>query len=85
MDILENNTITISVEQASAFAEACIRINHLNTLVQREINRSNYVRAVDLSERARTRAWTMFNEWIALGAKKPEGYCEPSDPPNTES
>jgi hypothetical protein len=71
--------ITISVEQASALAENCLRINHLNTLVQRDIKDGKHERATDLSERARTRAWTMFNELVALGAKKPEGYCEPED------
>ena len=75
----EPEQITISVEQASALAENCIRINHLNTLVQREIAAGHQERARDLSERARVRAWTMFNELVRLGAKKPEGYCEPDE------
>ena len=77
----EPQTITITVEQASAMAEECLRINHLGTLVQREIEAGHKARALDLSERARVRAWTMFNDLIGLGAKKPEGYCEPDASP----
>jgi hypothetical protein len=76
----EKEKIELSVEQATAWAENCLRINHLNTLVQREIAGGKHERATDLSERARIRAWKMFNEMIALGAKKPENYCEPDDP-----
>jgi hypothetical protein len=75
----EKEKIAFPVEQASAWAENCLRINHLNTLVQREIADGKHERAKELSERARVRAWTMFNEMIALGAKKPEGYCGPDD------
>jgi hypothetical protein len=60
-------------------AESCLRMNHLNTLVQREIGVGNAERARELAERARVRAWTMFNDLIRLGAKNPEGYCEPDD------
>jgi hypothetical protein len=67
----------ITIEQASAMAENCLRINHLNTLVQREIEAGHHERAKELSERARVRAWNMFNQLIEFGAKKPEGYCEP--------
>jgi len=70
-------TITISLAQASAWVENCIRINHLQTLLQRELDPRKELRAVDLSERARVRAWNMFNEMIKAGAKKPEKYMEP--------
>ena len=70
-------TITIPLAQATAWAENCIRINHLHTLLQRELNPKENIRAADLSERARVRTWTMFNEMIASDAQKPEGYCEP--------
>ena len=70
-------SITLPKSVASAWAESCIRMNHLNTLVQREISEGNTERAADLSERARVRAWTLFNELIQNGAEKPEGYCEP--------
>ncbi|MFA6564378.1 MAG: hypothetical protein WCV00_20915 [Verrucomicrobiia bacterium] len=69
--------ITITIKQASALAESCLRINHLNTLVQREIAEGNHVRAKALSERARVRAWQNFNVLLRLGAKKPKGFCEP--------
>jgi hypothetical protein len=72
----EQKKVSISVEQASAMAESCLRMNHLNTLVQREIAAGNTERATELSERARVRAWTMFNDLIRIGAKKPEGYCD---------
>ena len=52
-------------------------MNHLNTLVQREIDGGNLERARDMSERARVRAWILFNDLIRCGAQKPEGYCEP--------
>jgi hypothetical protein len=71
--------LLITVEQASAMAESCLRMNHLNALVQREIAAGNQERAADLTERARVRAWTMFNDLIRLGAKKPQGYREPDD------
>lgn len=70
--------LSISQTQASAWAESCLRINHLNTLVQREIAAGALDRANHLSERARVTAWTLFNEMVAAGASKPEGYCEPS-------
>ena len=70
--------LSIAQAQASAWADSCLRINHLNTLVQREIAAGSLDRAAQLSERARVAAWTLFNELITAGASKPEGYCEPS-------
>ena len=67
----------ISKEKLSEWAEACIRMNHLNTLVQREIDAKSLTRARELSERARTRAWALFNELVTHGADKPEGFAEP--------
>lgn len=67
-----------SDDQLTKWAESCLHSNHLNTLVQREIAAGNLERARELSERARNRAWTLFNEMIAAGAKKPEGYAEPN-------
>jgi len=77
MEIPRSESVTISVEQMTAWAENSLHINHLETLVQRELEGSKYERARDLSERARVRAWKMLNEMFAAGAKKPEGYCEP--------
>jgi hypothetical protein len=63
--------------QLTTWAESCLRINHLNTLVQREIQAGKYERALELSERARRRAWTIFNELVAAGAALPDGYALP--------
>jgi hypothetical protein len=68
----------VTNELLTKWAESCLRINHLNTLVQREIAGGTAQRATDLSERARRRAWDLFNEMIAAGASKPEGYTEPN-------
>jgi len=69
--------LEISKQQLPDWAETCLRINHLNTLVQREIEAKSLERAAELSERARVRAWKLFNELIAHGAEKPERFTEP--------
>jgi len=66
-------------DQLTKWAESCLHANHLNTLVQREIAAGNLERARELSERARNQAWRLFDEMIAAGGKKPEGYAEPSE------
>jgi hypothetical protein len=71
----------VTSEQLTVWADSLLHINHLNTLVQREITANSLDRAADLSERARKRAWTMLNEMFAAGARKPEGYCEPGTVP----
>lgn len=68
---------SISIEQLTKWASSCLRVNHLNTLVQRAITARELDRAGDLSERARREAWSMLNELFAAGAVKPDGYCEP--------
>lgn len=72
---------SISTEQLTRWADSCLRINHLNTLVQREIAAHSLERAADLSERARKRAWELLNEMFAAGAVKPQDYCEPGSVP----
>jgi hypothetical protein len=69
----------VTTELLTKWAESCIRINHLNTLVQREISDRRLHRAAELSERARRRAWDMFNEMVAAGASKPDKYTEPNE------
>ena len=71
----------VSVEQLTRWADAALSINHLNTLVQREIAAKDFARATQLSERARRRAWEMLNEMFAAGAVKPDGYAEPGARP----
>ena len=72
---------SISAEQLTHWADECSSINHLHTLLQRELERGSPARAADLSERARKRAWKMLNEMFNAGAAKPEGYCEPASGP----
>lgn len=76
---------SISIEQLTAWAGTCLAMNHLGTLVQREIEAGDNARAARLSERARKRAWTLLNELFAAGALKPEGYAEPGGPPEEPS
>ncbi len=76
----EKVMISISVEQASVWAESCLHMNHHQTLIQRELVGKKEDRAMDLSERSRMRAWRLFNELITAGARKPEGYCERNEP-----
>jgi len=70
-------TTSISAEQLTHWADECLSINHLHTLLQRELDGGSPARAAELSERARKRAWKMLNEMFDAGAAKPEGYCEP--------
>lgn len=74
---MESTPPNITPQQLTVWAASLFHINHLNTLVQREIAANSLDRAADLSERARKRAWTMLNEMFAAGARKPDGYCEP--------
>jgi hypothetical protein len=70
----------ISEELLTRWAESCLHMNHLGTLIQRELSPGKEnARAIDLAERARRRAWTLFNELLKHGAKKPVGYQEPAE------
>ena len=71
----------ISREQLTKWADTCLHMNHLGTLVQRELDAGNRSRAQDLSERARIRAWTLLNDLFDAGAQKPSGYAEPGTDP----
>jgi hypothetical protein len=75
----------IPKEVLTRWAEECLHMNHLGTLLGRELKgraRSDQelARAVDLAERARVCAWRVLNELFDHGADKPEGYCEPGTP-----
>lgn len=70
--------IEVSREALGAWAESCLHMNHLGTLVQRELDSGDLNRARDLAERARRRAWDLLNELFAAGAEKPAGYAEPT-------
>jgi hypothetical protein len=84
MGVESNDDIQVSRELLTRWAENCLHMNHLGTLVQREITKTRgNARTLDLAERARTRAWILFNELIAHGAKKLEKYTETDAPPPT--
>jgi len=67
----------ISEELLTRWAESCLHIGHLGTLIQRELqpNKGN-ARAIDLAQRAEQRAFALFHELLEHGAQKPEGYKE---------
>jgi hypothetical protein len=67
----------ISQEVLTRWAESCLHMNHLGTLLQRELDAGDKVRAKDLAERARRRAWSLLNELFDAGAVKPADYAEP--------
>jgi hypothetical protein len=69
--------IKISKRTLTEWAESLLRMNHLGTLVQRELNEGNFEKVSDFAERSRKRAWRLFNDLVEKGADKPEGYCEP--------
>jgi hypothetical protein len=59
------------------WAESLLHVNHLATLVKREIEAGNLERSSDLAERARKRVWRIMNELFEQGAEQPNGYREP--------
>ena len=73
----KSQTVELPRQQLTEWADTCLRVNHLNTLVQRELEASSPKRAAELSERARVAAWDLFNAMLAAGAEKPVGYAEP--------
>ena len=73
-----NRVVEIPEELLTRWAESCLHMNHLGTLLNRELTPTKeHARAIDLAERARRRAWTLFNELVERGARKPDGYREP--------
>lgn len=77
---MENNDdILIPKAMLTRWAESCLQMNHHGTLIQRELRpTSENARAIELTERARRRAWELFNELIVQGAEKPEDYEDPA-------
>jgi hypothetical protein len=71
--------IAFSKDQLIEWVESLISMNHLGTLVNREIAAGNLERASQLAERSRNGAWKMLNELFEYGVDKPEGYCEPEN------
>ncbi len=73
----EHQAVQLSRQRLTDWADSCLRIQHLDDLVQREISAGSLPRAKQLAERARRRAWILFNQMIEAGAEKPSGYREP--------
>ncbi|MBX9949293.1 MAG: hypothetical protein K2Y39_09020 [Candidatus Obscuribacterales bacterium] len=75
----DNSNILIPKAMLNRWAESCLQMNHHGTLIQRELRHTREnARAIELTERARRRAWELFNELISHGAEKPEGYEDPA-------
>jgi hypothetical protein len=68
----------ISAEQLTRWADDCVRISHLNSLVQRHARDGSRKYAVILSERARRCASELLNELVAAGAS-PKQYDNPEE------
>ena len=82
--VQSESEVQLSGEMLTRWAETCLRMNHLGTLIQRELaGKDGCERALDLAERARKRAWTLFNELVEQGARKPENYQEPANDKET--
>jgi hypothetical protein len=67
-------------EQLRAWAEDCLHLNGHGTVIQRALETGDINRARDLAGRAERRAWRMYCEMVAAGAKMPEGYRKPDSP-----
>jgi hypothetical protein len=68
----------VSEEVLTRWAESCLHMQHLGTLIQRELSSTGKnARVNDLAARVERRAWALFSELIEHGAKKPAGYREP--------
>jgi hypothetical protein len=70
----------VSEELLTRWAESCLHMQHLGTLIRREfLPTEKNARALDLAERIERSAWALFNEFLEHGAKKPAGYQEPGE------
>lgn len=68
----------VSQELLTGWARSCLHMQHLGTLIRRELPPTEKnTRALDLADRIERRAWKLFNELLEHGAKKPDGYQEP--------
>jgi len=68
----------VSQELLTGWARSCLHMQNLGTLIRRELPPTEKsTRALDLADRIEQRAWTLFNELLEHGAKKPDGYQEP--------
>ena len=74
----DGDNVAIPKGLLTKWAESCLHMNHHGTMIQRELRPTlENRRAIELAERARKRAWELFNNLLAHGAEKPDGYREP--------
>jgi hypothetical protein len=75
------------------WADSCLHMNHLGTLIERELAPGpQNARAIDLIERARQRAWILFTELRDAGAPMPDWVLkaeqrktQPTSPPEPQA
>jgi hypothetical protein len=64
--------IQLREELPTRWAESCADIYSLGSVLNRELPRNRtYARAIDLADRVKRRAWTMYSELVQNGAKAP--------------
>jgi hypothetical protein len=68
--------------QLTEWAETTLRINHLNTLIAREIAAQNFDRAAQLSHRAQQRAWKLLNEMFEQAPPSQKAIASQRQPNN---
>jgi len=64
-------------EQLLAWAEDCLHLNGHGTVILRALETGDIDRVRDLAGRAERRAWRMYCEMVAAGAKIPEDWRQP--------
>jgi hypothetical protein len=69
-------------EQLREWAEDCLHLNGQGTEIQRALKAGDINRARDIASRTERRAWRMYCEMVASGAKMPEGFrqADPLEP-----
>lgn len=73
-------------EQLRTWAEDCLHVNGHGTEIQRALETGDINRARELARRAESRAWRMYCEMVAAGAKMPEEFRKPTPlPPRQRS
>jgi hypothetical protein len=71
------DSIQLSEEFLTRWAMSCVHIDHLGTLIQTELARTNEQDpAIDLAERARRRALALFSELRQQGARNTNAHLE---------
>lgn len=67
--------IQIRGELPTRWVEACNDIYSLGSILSRDLPRNRtYARAIDLADRVKRRAWTMYSELVQNGAKAPATF-----------